>query len=81
MVTERKVKIASWGSFAGGLAVLALEMHGPAFIETLPSGARLLAGAALVTLLTYFGGRQARSRPAELAPSTLEAARAHLAQH
>ena len=78
METERKVKIASWGSLAGSLAVLALELHGPAFIETLPEGVRLVAGAALVMLLTYFGGRQARSRPNELAPSTLEAARIKL---
>lgn len=74
-MTEQKVKIASWGSFAGGLAVLALELHGPAFIESLPEPTRLLAGAALITLLTYFGGRQARSRPGTLAPSTIEAAR------
>lgn len=80
MATERKVKIASWGSMLGSLAVLALEMHGPAFIETLPSGVRLVAGAALVTLLAYFGGRQARSRPDALAPSTLEAAKIKLRQ-
>lgn len=76
--TEWKVRIASLASFVGTLAVgIALEeINSPEFIDRLPDGLQVLAGAALVAACTWVSGRIARTRPEYISQSTVDAVRA-----
>jgi hypothetical protein len=79
--TEWKVRAASLASFAGALVTgTLLEMRGPEFIETLPDATKVFAGALLVAASSWLSGRAARSRPAYISQSTIDAVRVHLSR-
>lgn len=72
--TEWKVRIASLASFAAALATgTLLEMRGPDLIEQLPDVTKVFASAGLVALISWLSGRAAKSRPAYVSQSTIDA--------
>lgn len=72
--TEWKVKLASFGAFAGSLAgIVALDAYAPAVIERAPEGLRAVAAAAVAAAVSWLSGWVARSRPESVSQSTVDA--------
>lgn len=75
--TEWKVRIASFATFAGSLAAVALiETRGVELVNELPEPVRIVLLPILVAAGSWFAGRAARSRPDCIGQSTIDAVRA-----
>lgn len=71
---EWKVKAAAYATFALSLAATAfLSTTATDFVHTWPDWAEVPAYSLLLAAGTWVAGFSARSRPADLSPSTIEA--------
>lgn len=78
---ELKVKAASYATFFASLAVLTfLSTTATDYVKALPDWLETTALSLLLTASTFVGGYLKKSRPANLAQSTVDAAAVWLAK-
>lgn len=76
---EWKVKAAAYATFALSLAATAfLSTTATDFVHALPDWVEVPAYSLLLAAGTWLAGFSARTRPADLSPSTIEAVQAWL---
>jgi hypothetical protein len=74
--TEVKVKVAATVTYLLGVAAAVfLSTTATDFVKDLPDWAESIAYPALLAAGTWVAGRQAKSKPDALAPSTIAAAK------
>lgn len=72
--TEFKVKAAGLASYLAGVALLTfLNTTVTDMVERMPDVAESIVYPALIAAITVVAGRQARTKPEQLSPSTVEA--------
>ena len=80
--TEIKVRVAAWATFVATLAgTTVLQTRAGDWVSDLPAWLQAPAAALVLAGITWLSGRQAKSKPDYLSPSTIEAAKARIAQH
>jgi hypothetical protein len=73
--TELKVRAASLAAFMASLVgITVLQASGAEWIRDLPLWLQAPAGALLLAGITWLSGRQTKSKPDYLSPSTIAAA-------
>lgn len=79
--TELKVRAASAATFLASLAgVILLQTSATDWVKDLPVWAQAPGAALILAGITWLTGRQAKSKPDYLSPSTIEAVQAWMRQ-
>jgi hypothetical protein len=80
--TEIKVRVAAVATFVATLVgTTLLQTSATDWVKDLPAWLQVPAASLILAGITWLSGRQAKSKPDYLSPSTIEAAKAWIAQH